>query len=45
MSQHSAKLTSHFSGQLSIKGAGGGGGGLHQNSLEIDFIVVSDRGE
>ena len=32
-------MTSH------IKGAGGGGGGLHQNSLEIDFIVVSDRGE
>ena len=31
----------------SIKGAGGGGrgGGLHQNSLEIDFIVVSDRGQ
>ena len=26
-------------------GGGGGGGGLHQNSLEIDFIVVSDRGE
>ena len=26
----------------SIKGAGGG---LHRNSLEIDFIVVSDRGE
>ena len=25
-----------------IKGAGGG---LHRNSLEIDFIVVSDRGE
>ena len=24
---------------------GPGGGGLHQNSLEIDFIVVSDRGE
>ena len=23
----------------------GAGGGLHQNSLEIDFIVVSDRGE
>ena len=23
----------------------GGGGGLHQNSLEINFIVVSDRGE
>ena len=31
----------------SVKGAGGGGGGggLHRNSLEIDFIVVSDRGE
>ena len=29
-----------------LKGAGGGGGGgLHRNSLEIDFIVVSDRGE
>ena len=27
-----------------LKGAGGGGG-LRQNSLEIDFIVVSDRGE
>ena len=27
-----------------IKGPGGGGG-LHQNSLEIDFIVVSDRRE
>ena len=26
-----------------IKGAGGEGG-LHQNSLEIDFIVVSDGG-
>ena len=26
-----------------VKGAGGGG--LHRNSLEIDFIVVSDRGE
>ena len=24
---------------------GPGGGGLHRNSLEIDFIVVSDRGE
>ena len=24
---------------------GPGGGGLHQNYLEIDFIVVSDRGE
>ena len=23
----------------------GAGGGLHRNSLEIDFIVVSDRGE
>ena len=23
----------------------GPGGGLHRNSLEIDFIVVSDRGE
>ena len=22
-----------------------GGGGPHQNSLEIDFIVVSDRGD
>ena len=22
-----------------------GAGGLHQNSFEIDFIVVSDRGE
>ena len=28
-----------------FKGAGGGGGGLHQNSLEIDFIVVSGRRE
>ena len=27
-----------------VKGPGGGGG-LHQNYLEIDFIVVSDRGE
>ena len=27
---------------LAFKGAGGG---LHRNSLEIDFIVVSDRGE
>ena len=27
-----------------LKGAGGGGG-LHQNSLEIDFIVVSGRRE
>ena len=26
-------------------GGGGGGGGLHQNSLEIDFIIVSDRGD
>ena len=23
-----------------LRGPGGGGGGLHQNSLEIDFIVV-----
>ena len=23
----------------------GGGGGLHQDFLEIDFLVVSDRGE
>ena len=31
---------------VAVKGVGGGGvGGLHQNSLEIDFIVVSDRGE
>ena len=31
--------------ELKIKGAGGGGG-LHQNSREIDFILqVSDRGE
>ena len=29
---------------LILKGAGGGGG-LHQNYLEIDFMVVSDRGE
>ena len=28
----------------SLRGPGGGGG-LHRNSLEIDFIVVSDRGE
>ena len=28
-----------------LRGPGGGGGGLHRNSLEIDFIVVSDRGE
>ena len=28
---------------ISLRGPGGGG--LHQNSLEIDFIVVSDRGE
>ena len=27
---------------VKVKGAGGG---LHRNSLEIDFIVVSDRGE
>ena len=27
---------------VSVKGAGGG---LNQNSLEIDFIDVSDRGE
>ena len=27
---------------MQIKGAGAGGGVLHQNSLEIDFIVVSD---
>ena len=26
-------------------GGGGGGGGLRQNSLEIDFVVVSDGGE
>ena len=30
---------------IPLKGAGGGGGGLHQNSLEIDFIVVSGRRE
>ena len=28
-----------------FKGAGGGGGGLHQNSLEIDLIAVSGRRE
>ena len=32
-------------GDLKGAGGGGGGGGLHRNSLEIDFIVVSDRGE
>ena len=26
-----------------IKGAGGGGGGIYENSLEIDATVVSDR--
>ena len=35
---------------LTLRGPGGGGGGgggrgLHQNCLEFDFIVVSDRGE
>ena len=33
-----------FYNKLSIKGAGGPGG-LHQDFLEIDFLVVSDRGE
>ena len=28
---------------LNFKGAGGEG--FHQNSIEIDFIVVSNRGE
>ena len=28
---------------LLVKGAGGGG--LHKDFLEIDFLVVSDRGE
>ena len=32
-----------INGNVLDKGAGGGG--LHQNSLEIDVIVVSDRGE
>ena len=27
------------------KGGGGGGGGVNQNSLEINFTVVSDRGD
>ena len=31
--------------QKVLKGAGGGGGGLHQNSLEIDLIVISGRRE
>ena len=38
---------------MSVKGAGGGGGGgggggragLHQDFLEMDFLVVSDREE
>ena len=34
-----------FGISLRLRGPGGGGGGLHRNSLEIDFIVVSDRGE
>ena len=33
-----------FKKKLDLRGPGGGGG-LHRNSLEIDFIVVSDRGE
>ena len=28
-----------------LRGPGGGGGGLHQDFLEIDFLVVSDREE
>ena len=32
----------YLTSQSHVKGAGGG---LHRNSLEIDFIVVSDRGE
>ena len=40
------RVFQNFSGEPPpLKGAGGGGGGLHRNSLEIDFIVVSDRGE
>ena len=45
LSQHE-KLAVHFGGStppVLIKGAGEGG--LHQNSLKIDFIVVFDRGE
>ena len=30
---------------LSGPGGGGGGRGLHQDFLEIDFLVVSDREE
>ena len=28
-----------------LRGPGGGGGGLYQDFLEIDFLVVSDREE
>ena len=28
-----------------LRGPGGGGGGLHHDFLEIDFLVVSDREE
>ena len=39
--------SSSFNKTLNLRGPGGGGwgGGLHQNSLEIDFIVVSGRRE
>ena len=40
---YTSKLQKLFKGAGG--GGGGGGGGLRQNSLEIDFIVVSDKGE
>ena len=41
----SSPINGIFSTVLEIINNLKGPGGLHQNSLEINFIVVSDRGE
>ena len=38
-------LATNFKVDQNFSTAKGGGGGLYEISLEIDFIVVSDRGE